>query len=183
MQRIRFDPLEGPPKLPDPLQPLVFQDDPPSTRYYLVQFGVRVEDEHVAELRALGVEPLEYLPQGTFLARIPPDRLASVRGLPSVRWVGPFQPAFKVSENLDMYLQSDEEITVAMRVLAGGDPSQVAAAAAMLGAGILSKSPPQADLGGYLRVKTEGRLVPRLAFIEGLVWLEKDSTEGPSVHP
>ena len=173
MQRIRFDPLEGPLQLPPVLQGLVFSEATAGQQYYVVQFGRRFEDGFETQVRAAGAELLEYLPEATFLSRIPPAQVGRVRQVPVVRWVGPYQPAFRLSENLDPFLQSEQEVAIQLRVFASGDPQQVAATAARAGAAVLFLSEPNPDRGGYVRLKLQGRLIPTVAAIDGVAWLEK----------
>ncbi len=68
--------------------------------YYLVQFQGPVEQSWKDEITKLGVEILEYIPDYAFKVRMTSDVAQKLTGLKSVRWVGVFEPAYKLSSEL-----------------------------------------------------------------------------------
>lgn len=75
-------------------------DHAPAAGLFLIQFADAVTPEWKAELRALGVELLQYVPEDAFVARfskVPPGR---VRALSYVRWVGRYRPDHKIHPRL-----------------------------------------------------------------------------------
>ena len=93
-----FDPLVDPPELPDALR----TPDLPSagSSFYIVQLHPPITRQAKAELISSGVTLLGYVNSNAFVAKADPATIARVRELPQVRWVGPFEPAFKLSPRL-----------------------------------------------------------------------------------
>ncbi len=97
VQGYSFDPLKGGPDLP---RDLAVNSYDGAYGYYIVQFPGPVRPEWKAAVQAEGVELSWYLPNYAFIARIRNDRAAAVAALPEVRWLGLFQPAYKLLPGL-----------------------------------------------------------------------------------
>lgn len=67
------------------------------TPYQIVQFHGPIEEGWAAQAEALGATLIGYLPEYASVIRIAPEDLPRLRSLPSVRWIGPYQPAYKLS--------------------------------------------------------------------------------------
>src|SRR5687767_11556491 len=63
---------------------------PPITGLYLVQLRDNPPQDWRAHLRAVGAQLLRYVPEDTFVARIPGEAVGQVRALPFVEWVGEY---------------------------------------------------------------------------------------------
>jgi hypothetical protein len=92
-----FDPLASGPDLPSDLT--ISQYDG-AYGYYVLQFPGPVLPEWRAAVRSEGVDLLWYLPNYAFIARLRNDRAAAVAALPEVRWLGLYQPAYKLLPRL-----------------------------------------------------------------------------------
>lgn len=70
-----------------------------SSRFAVVQFadGKRLNP---LQLRALGAEVLDYVPHNAYLVRLANPGDARLRQHPDVRFVGPWQPVWKIAPNL-----------------------------------------------------------------------------------
>jgi serine protease AprX len=68
--------------------------------YVLVQTHGPLTRAQKDQLRDVGAEILEYVPEETYLCHFPPQSLDGVRALPFVRWAGPYLNAFKVAPTL-----------------------------------------------------------------------------------
>src|SRR3990172_3879830 len=91
----RFDPLRKMPPLPAGLR---FQAAEADSPYRIVQFEGPITESWRARLEQAGASPLHYLSENAFVVRAEGgERLAE---LPGVRWVGPFEPAYKLSPRL-----------------------------------------------------------------------------------
>ena len=66
----------------------------------LVQFKGPIATNQFAALRALGAEPVGYVPEHTVLVRCDPARIEALAALPEARWVGEYKPAHKVQREL-----------------------------------------------------------------------------------
>ena len=92
-----FDPVKKLPDIPNMLR--VKSSDSP--RYHLVQFNGPVTESDKAAIRRAGFEPLIYLPHFTFICRAESKNAAAdTLKLPVVRWVGPFEPAYRISPSI-----------------------------------------------------------------------------------
>ncbi len=65
-----------------------------------MQFSGPVEALWLEQVAALGGEVVGYIPNNTHIVRMAPSTVAAVQSLPSVRWVGPYRPAYKVAPEL-----------------------------------------------------------------------------------
>lgn len=98
-----FDPLAGPPNVPDG-----FSAESVSGRgAYIVQFKTQPLDEYRAGLRAEGADIFTYLPNNAYIVHLDSAAVQKVSSLPYVRWVGRYQPAYKLDEQLLSGLVSD----------------------------------------------------------------------------
>jgi subtilisin family serine protease len=68
--------------------------------YYLIQFNGPVVDAWKAQVAALGVDVLEYVPEFAFKVRMTPAQARQVETLAPVAWVGLFHPAYKLGPEL-----------------------------------------------------------------------------------
>jgi len=111
-----FDPLQGEPVVPLELRAALDND------LHLVQFTGPIQGTWYGRLEEAGAEVLAYIPQNTFLARIPAGSLDTVRRLGEVTWVGPFHPAYKIEEGL--LSATGKRIDVSVLYLPGEDRKQ-----------------------------------------------------------
>ena len=76
------------------------KDQPLAARYCLVQFAGPVLPEHRQALEKAGAQIIEYIPNNAFLVRLPAGQAMAVSSQPGVRWVGDFQPGYKLAPEL-----------------------------------------------------------------------------------
>jgi subtilisin family serine protease len=101
-----FDPLQNLPVIPQALS-LTGEGTP---RYQLVQFSGPVTETHKDSLRSAGFEPLVYLSHFTFICRtVSPDAAAAARNMAEIRWVGPFEPAYRIDPLIGQTPMCDPE--------------------------------------------------------------------------
>ncbi len=154
--------------------------------YYLVQFTGPVEALWLAQVAALGGEVVGYIPNNTHIVRMAPSAVAAVQSLPSVRWVGPYRPAYKVAPELaaasaaataragapataDAAAAAAVELTVI--AFPGESLGALRAALTTLGAGIVEAA--DTTLGPVLRIQAPLSLLPSLAQQPGVSWVER----------
>jgi hypothetical protein len=85
-----FDPLNNPPMVP------AGQQAAPTGRLWIVQSRATVNQVVRDALTRAGAVLLQYLPDDAYLVNIDPAAVDGVRALASVRWVGPYHPAFRL---------------------------------------------------------------------------------------
>ncbi len=85
-------------------------------RLFLVQFETQSLAEWRRQVRSLGAEVLTYVPHNSHLVRMDPALVSTVESLPFVRWVGVFEPAYRVSPELLADLSSPDVLTRRFRI-------------------------------------------------------------------
>ena len=68
--------------------------------YYIIQFTGPVQESWKEELKAKGVKFFGYLPENSFMVKMTGASAEQVKGAPNVRWVGVYQPAYKISKKV-----------------------------------------------------------------------------------
>lgn len=71
--------------------------------YYIVQFGSTVRDEWLDDLRASGLEILQYVPHQAFFVYGDDATIAKAAGHARVRWVGRYTPQQKFPPELEKF--------------------------------------------------------------------------------
>ncbi len=90
----RFDPLRERPAVPAGLTA------PRDNRLYVVQFWTQVIEDYRSVVRSLGAEIHLFLANHANVVEMDSGTAAAVAGLPMVRSITPFHPAFKLEEEL-----------------------------------------------------------------------------------
>lgn len=78
----------------------VASPDASASNYILIQTQAPLTAGQRAELAALGVTILEYVPENTYLCNYPDSDLSPIRSLPYVVWANVYMTAFKVAPSL-----------------------------------------------------------------------------------
>ena len=133
LQVATFDPLLGEPALTSGLRQRALGAG--ERGVYIVQSVGPIEDAWKAVVASAGGELLEYVPDFAFKVRMTPAQSVAVRRLPSVRWVGPFHPAYKLSPRLT---RGGERLYV-VRLEPGGNEALVTTAVGATGARVLAR--------------------------------------------
>ena len=79
---------------------------PVGKKHYIIQFKNNITLYDRMSLKRLGVKILEYIPNNGFLVEMDSNLIDKVKGLDEVRWVGDFQPGYKLSPELANYIVS-----------------------------------------------------------------------------
>jgi hypothetical protein len=124
---ITIDTRTGEPALPSELRLSPAADQ---SQYYVVQFTGPFLHQWFRELERGGIKTFGYLPNYAVLAHMTPEQRQYVASLPMVRWVGLFQPAYKLESGL---LEGTGTRKVVIMVMPGADPTPVTAQIAAVG--------------------------------------------------
>jgi hypothetical protein len=92
----KFDPGVQRPAIPETLR----AGYPTADSVYIVQFVTQPLDEFRKEIEARGGTIYTFLANHSYLVKMDPRTKAEVEGLPFVRWVGEYQPAYRLEEYL-----------------------------------------------------------------------------------
>jgi len=93
-----FDTRIGEPQLPSNLK--IESYEPGAYGYFLVQFNGPIYTVWKEQLSSKGVQIYAYWPNYAYLVGMRTDQVETVKALPFVRWIGIFQPAYKVHSEL-----------------------------------------------------------------------------------
>ena len=188
---LRFDPLAGGPSIPSALRYSSISSSVPS--YYIVQFKGPITSEMKASLSGTGASLLGYVNYNAFVVRADGPSIEMANHLGSVRWVGMFEPAYKLSPRLssefDQLLQKMDamkgisaaatprikgnvEQDIDVQVLAF-EPSQlncIMSKVSMLGGSDIAWSH---NSSGMVRAKMDRNMLAQLAREPGVMWIDR----------
>jgi len=140
---------------------------------FLIQFSGPVGRTRRAALRAAGVELLQYVPDDAFIAKFNKASLARVATMNSVRWVGPYEPAEKISPRLAAWraaTPTNSTVDVNILLSPAATPAEIASVRPLLTA-IHSES--HLRLGVILRGKLPLNQLDALTQSSAVLWVEK----------
>lgn len=97
----KFDPARGgAPEVPATLRAMAPASAP---GLHLVQFAGPIKDEWLSQLTNAGLRPLQYYAHNAYLVWGSVNQTEAFAQQAFVRWVGPFQPAYKLNPTLNQF--------------------------------------------------------------------------------
>jgi len=164
-----FDPLTERSGIP---QELTMADD---QGYFIVQFALPARQEWKTELTFLGAELYGYLPSNAYIAGMSPEVKEAVSDLPYVRWIGVYQPAYRLDPELWPYaLGQGTGESIRLDLRAFEDPEVVVQTVQGWGHFASCTYPP------YVRVIVPDTMVRDVAFLPQVRWLEETQRVAPA---
>ncbi len=162
---ITIDTRTGEPALPAELKlaPTAGQ-----SRYYIVQFTGPFLHQWFRELDRNGIKTFGYLPNYAVLARLTPDQRQFVASLPMVRWVGLFQPAYKLESGL---ISASGIRKIVALVLPFEDATPIRAAIEELGGSVLDVM--TSSFGTTITAELDGSDVAAVANLDQVYWIQE----------
>ncbi|MGH7644633.1 MAG: S8 family serine peptidase, partial [Gemmatimonadales bacterium] len=158
-----IDPAIGEPALPEAMRRSVAPDR--GARTVLMFYGDADPASARESIMAAGGEVVAYIPDRSFLVRLKGDAPFS----PAVaRWVGAYQPAYKVSPDLDR----QPGLPYRMTVLAFPDADVEALRLGLEGAGARVLAQSSNGLNKIFRIEAPGSASTALANLEDVAWIE-----------
>jgi subtilase family protein len=173
MPRIRlsagydFAPAQGAPAVPVELRSPAGAD-PGALQAYLVQFSSMPTAAEVARLTAAGAAVFSYIPEQAYLVRMTPATSAKLASEPGVAWVGDFQPAYKLSSQLDRSAVGVQRYTA----LLFPDADIALTAATLVGLGAVVTEQSDNGINKMLRFEANADRLPAVASLSQVVWVE-----------
>ncbi|MBN1977188.1 MAG: S8 family serine peptidase [Anaerolineae bacterium] len=157
--------------MPDSLEVTSYEGD--GTGYYIIQFDGPIYESDKAAVTALGAELFDYIPDFAFIARMDAATANAARSLSTVRWVGIYQPAYRIEPDLaakyvGLGLSTPAELLVI--TFKGEDVAGIASQLESLGGTILEVT--QTNWKGKIRVQIDSIQVSEIANISGVSWIE-----------
>jgi len=168
-----FDPLVALPAEPTHLR----YEVEPDSGVFIVQFDRKIRPALLAEVRSTGARLLGYVPDRGYLVALRPNVAAAVRAIPGVRWLGPVQPAWKISPDLgtrpfeDPSRRAGGLLHATLDLFPGEDPGRIAGEVAATGVEVLHAG----RVGDASRLRVRARLdqLEALAWNEAVAWIEE----------
>jgi hypothetical protein len=153
------------------------QNSPGRIGYYIVQFDGPVMPDWKEALVQHGVEIMDYVPDFAFSVRMNSNQVNSVKAMSHVRWVGPFEAQYRLSngalEQLHEKGGNRDSGTVSLKVIlfAGADVGANQAAIQAIGGSIekINRNGRKATL----QVALPASAIDELSAIEDIKWIEK----------
>jgi hypothetical protein len=162
---ITIDTRTGEPALPSGL---TLAPAPGQDQYYIVQFTGPFLRQWFRELDRNGIKTFGYLPNYAVLARLTPDQQQFVASLPMVRWVGLFQPAYKLESGL---MDATGTRKVVIMVMPGADASPVTAQIAALGGTVSDLT--TSSFGITITATLDGADIAAVAQVPETYWVQE----------
>lgn len=168
-----FDPLAGPAPLPDSLRMAA----EPAAGYFVVQLRRPARTTDMQHLHALGAKVVNYLPSKAYVVRLPAGKAAAVRALDEVRWLGTFQPGFKIAPDLGLRPLEDPSrrtaggFEVTVDLFPEEDLEAVAAQVTGIGAELV-RSYAFSDTR-RLELRATRAQIEQIAWISAVAWIEE----------
>lgn len=154
-----FNPHEKLPEIPAELTG--------ASDYYLVHLKGPVYDEMKKNIESYGVKLIQYIPFNCFIAKMDASKKTIIEGLPTVNWVGNYEPAYKISP---LFAQLPDERELLVILFNDEDIYLVKNRIARLGCGILEVS--VTEFNKILKISAERSLIPEIARMPEVMYLE-----------
>ncbi len=141
--------------------------------YYILQFAGPVREEWKELCEARGVEFLDYVPDFAFIVRMDGKTLEEVTALSSVRWVGDYEPEYRLPARLKELSPKKEGPSgeYVVTVFPGADVEGVLEGIRSAGGEVLLRTDSPRKI--RLRVSVPPGRLEDLAAIPGVKWVEE----------
>ncbi len=156
---VTFDPLQQFPDLSG--RPAYTPEEAAAAGIYILQFSGPVLPEWKQAVLEAGGQLDGYLPDYAFIARLDGAALARVRVLPFVRWVGPYEPAYRLAADAT----GDETRSYRVALASWADPAAARSALAALGVRTDGDGP-------IFLAEMDGAQLDAAARLPDVVWIE-----------
>ncbi|MBW2002075.1 MAG: hypothetical protein JRI30_06135, partial [Deltaproteobacteria bacterium] len=142
--------------------------------YYIVQFDGPVRAQQRKKLEQLGAQAFDYLPDFAFIVKMDDESRVAVELMENVRWVGIYQPAYRIEPALAATVMAGETYSQGefiVTLFPGEDVGPIAEQIEHLGGAVL-------DVSEYhQRAKLKIRLfledLQTVSKITGVKWIER----------
>lgn len=144
-----------------------FSATQPEDGYYLVQFKGPIEEGWKIAVQNAGAILFDYVPDFTFISYMDTGALARVQALPEVLWIGPYEPAYKLSPDL-----ADAAGTLDLNVQTFPIDSRSNLTSQFEALDARIKDASEQSTGGLFRMSIEAAQLHALAKIPAVRWIE-----------
>jgi hypothetical protein len=172
LQQAQFDPLQQAPAIP----PEMAIDAPlrADNNYYLVQFHGPILSNWRQQIESMGIDIIDYVPDFAYIVRMDESDRPGLLGLSQVRWIGLFQPAFRldtVLNNTALRPNPDQHIELIIRAFPGEGAADIRGQLLAQGGHMISEG---TDSGGgaLFRVQIPESALLSIPHVPGIAWVE-----------
>jgi hypothetical protein len=144
------------------------------TGYYILQFKGPVKQDWKDGIIEAGAKILDYVPNFAFIVKMGEETKLRVEGMASVRWVGTYQPGYRVEPQLmQSYVMAGqvEDVTLIVVIFPEEDADFIADVIKKMGGTVLDVS--ETEWKGKIRVQIDSTRIAEIARIQGVKWIEK----------
>ena len=176
--REHFDPLRRSPAQIEGIKQIQTYDGE-QTGYYIVQFDGPVENSWKEALKDTGADIFDYIPDFAFIVRMDPTEEDTVCALSHVRWIGIYQPCYRISQSaLDKTFTKGKEaaeaetpgVLLRITVFPGEDLDRIKSEITALDGMILDEV--TTGWKSTLKVEVSSDRIANLPAIPGVKWVE-----------
>ncbi|MCL4459036.1 MAG: S8 family serine peptidase [Chloroflexi bacterium] len=164
-----FDPLIQQPPLSQDLRLQSLPADAPG--YYLIQLKGPPSEEQKQDLTSAGGILFDYIPHNAFIVKLDGTAKRAVEQLPFLRWIGPYQPGFKLEPSL---VDRQGRLTLIVQTFPGENKNVITTALSQLGAHVLSAT--ENEWQGTIKLEVEADALANIASLPGVRWIEEYKT-------
>ncbi|MCB8987645.1 MAG: S8 family serine peptidase [Ardenticatenaceae bacterium] len=174
LQQAVFDPLVALPDLAPNLTAVPSLNSEAESNYYLIQFIGPIEEEWQQKVEALGGRIMDYVPDFAYIVKMPGALVTPMTDLEFVRWVGIYQPAFRLSNSLAATAAAPQAVATTellVRTFTGEPEQAFTSRLAGLNGTVLEQG---IDSGGGIvyKLRLPETAVTALAHIAAVAWIE-----------
>jgi len=167
-----FDPLvkSGPAQM---AEQLLSEEPREESAYYIVQFNAPIKSGKKEEMERIGARIFDYLPEYAFIVKMTGATRRAVESMKNVRWVGIYQPGFRLAPALARALTAGETISqrqFIVTVFEKEEAGEVAGQIKQLGGQILDMS--EKNVRPKIRVRLDSNQIEAVSKIAGVRWIE-----------
>jgi subtilisin family serine protease len=170
----KFDPLTESPAVPN--FPQITMESIPATEsvYYLVQMKGPITEDHKKGLTEAGARIFDYIPEFAFIVKMSGRARAIVETLGTVRWVGVYQPGYRVGPKLLDRLSLSvpaKRMELIVVTFAEEDVDLIADQLRAMDGEILDVT--TTKWKGKIKVRINSSRVPQMSELTGVKWIEE----------
>lgn len=171
----QFDPATAVPAVPDTLKAV------PASQLFIVQFISQPLEEYRQAIRAAGGEVLNYLPNHAYICRLSQAGARTLRELPFVRWIGRYEPAYRLDESILAQVSRNSLKTAPYFIQMLGDDVQLKRLTALQIAGLGGHVHSAPDQGMLIEATLTPSQLLATANLDGVMWIEPWSAPEPDM--
>ena len=170
----QFDPLFEAEPFPVPESMKIQAHPPGEAGYYILQFKGPVKQAWKDTVIEAGAKILDYIPNFAFIVKMDEKVKSKVEGMDPVRWVGIYQPGYRVEPQLmqsHVLGQQIEAVTLIVVTFREENVNFVVDTLKTMGGTVLDVS--ETEWKGKIRVQVDSTKIAEIAKIQGVKWIEK----------